>query len=174
MSSKNLELMELVFLRFGCIYGYAWQSLYPTQQIQKFAKMEWAASLEGFSETQIMRAIDVAKEKGGDFAPSLPAFVKMCMPSLELLGMPEWEEAFNLAIRRDFKREAIRLAFDSVGSFNFQSLPDKELRPKFKKIYNEIALKAQKEAMHLESIGELKLENKESRELTAAKIIGKL
>lgn len=64
----------MIFARFMAIYGHKFKSCFETEDEIRIAKREWALSLSGFSEAQLVAAVDRCKETLA-WMPSISEFL---------------------------------------------------------------------------------------------------
>lgn len=86
------RLVNLVFARFAAIYGHKFESMFSGQQSVALAKREWALSLRGIAEAELVAAIDCCKERL-NWMPTIAEFLAIVQ---ELRGqvLPEVQQAY--------------------------------------------------------------------------------
>lgn len=86
-------------MRMQGIYGYPWTNRWPTPEMIRVAKNEWANDLAEFSDVELDRAVGRCKARHR-MPPSLIEFLACCTPEFRELGMPEVDDAYLEACRQ--------------------------------------------------------------------------
>lgn len=76
------------------IYGHTWTSTYNDE-----AMKIWGATFtrRGLTRKELRRGISKCLDRGSQFPPNLPEFIKLCQLSETDLGLPDFETAFREA-----------------------------------------------------------------------------
>ena len=73
---ETKALVNMLFARFMAIYGHKFKSCFETQDEIRIAKREWALSLRGYGERELVSAIDHCKEQLA-WMPTISEFLKI-------------------------------------------------------------------------------------------------
>lgn len=89
------------------IYGAAWTSVYNNEE----AVQTWKNSLKyrSISREKMRKALSKCIDRGSQFPPNLPEFIKLCQPPVMTeadLGLPTFEQAFRAATEERYKWRA--------------------------------------------------------------------
>ena len=131
-------------MQFLSMYGHLWASRIPTEEARRIALEQWTSALivEQISPNQVKYGLIKCLDRFGqhvDYPPTLPQFIALCYPSAEELGIPEPEEAYLLAHKKEWEHHPIiREAVSQIGSHSFQTLPTREMKLQFMAIYNKL------------------------------------
>lgn len=87
----------MLFARFMAIYGHKFKSCFETQDEIRIAKREWALSVQGYSESQLVAAIDQCKETL-EWMPSIAEFLRL-LDEMGEQGIPAVLAAYQEACR---------------------------------------------------------------------------
>ena len=88
----------MIFARFMAIYGHKFKSCFETQDEIRIAKREWALSIRGYPEAQLVAAIDRCKETLA-WMPTISEFLKILSELDGGDGVPAVREAYLEACR---------------------------------------------------------------------------
>ncbi len=69
-------------MRLLAIYGAAWSSQFPNQQLLALAKREWEIGVEdaGLDEESLLQGLVKCRDSGDRYPPTLPVFLSRCKP----------------------------------------------------------------------------------------------
>lgn len=76
-SAPVSERIELLFTRFAVFYGRLWKDQFANDKFMKFAKKEWQAGLEVFSDDVLEKAIIECRDFS-EWPPTLPKLIINC------------------------------------------------------------------------------------------------
>jgi len=119
-------------IRFQTIWLTKWTSQIPDEKYYQVALHQWGTALHGIDGESIAKALEYCK-MNLEWPPSIAEFLGICRKSS---GVPDFEDAFKSAIRRDFKHPAVEQAYLKIGSWDFSHGTEKELRKRFKAEYD--------------------------------------
>lgn len=131
--SLPLDWIQRLFVRFSVIWGNKWTAQVSDDDYFQVAVEEWGTALYGIEGDSIASALDQCKMTL-EWPPSIAQFISFCEKEENI---PSWEDALQLAIRNDFCHPTIKLAYDSVGSWDMSHDTEKVLTKKFKSAFNE-------------------------------------
>lgn len=83
----------MVFARFMTIYGHKLKSVFESEDEIRIAKREWALSLGGYSEQQLVQAVNRCKEEFV-WMPTISEFLSLLRVRPEELGLPSEQAAY--------------------------------------------------------------------------------
>ena len=86
----------MIFARFMVIYGHKFKSCFETQDEIRIAKREWAISLSGYTESELVAAIDHCKENS-EWMPTISEFIKVLRDLTGDHGLPSAMHAYEEA-----------------------------------------------------------------------------
>jgi len=98
----SAELINDLFIRLMSIHP-AYKQAWPTQESFDGAKNEWMIAFIKHKinkQSQIEEGLDVCRDSGDRFPPSVGEFIEYCQPKLTSMGVPTYLEAYNEAIKR--------------------------------------------------------------------------
>jgi hypothetical protein len=135
------------------IYGRAFSTLYETKVSLQTAKAQWSDALDNVNAFLIRKALKELRlgkhEEYINFAPSIPAFLKLCRPDAKDLNLPDLDKCIDLVIHyienRKFPyfetehQEFFERIIKKIGT-GFRRLSQKECRPIFKPAYDEAVI----------------------------------
>lgn len=123
------RLLERLWLKMTEMYGHRWTSSFG--DIPK-PDSAWAIVLKGLSGQQLANGLNVLVHKGDeyDWPPPANVFRSLC---LQMPGLPTEDEAWEQALRGEYRHEIIRIAAEKTGTFDLKAgrLTDKHLRARF-------------------------------------------
>jgi len=96
ISVETKTLVNMIFARFMAIYGHKFKSCFETQDEIRIAKREWALSLAGFGESELVAAVDHCKESLA-WMPTISEFLKILQQIGGDHGLPPVLQAYNEA-----------------------------------------------------------------------------
>ena len=86
----------MLFARFMTIYGHKFKSVYERDDEIKVAKREWALSLRGFSEHELVAAVERCKTEFV-WLPTITEFLSLLQKDLQDYGLPSVLSAYQEA-----------------------------------------------------------------------------
>ena len=134
----------MIFARFMAIYGHKFKSCFETQDEIRIAKREWALSLEGYSEVELVAAIDYCKEHSA-WMPTISEFIKVLRNLTGDHGLPvakhAYEEACNHAdnaSKHSWTHPAIYHAGKATGWFRLRTENESKVFSDFRYNYDVV------------------------------------
>tara|TARA_R110002167_G_scaffold29645_9_gene98884 strand:- start:56 stop:721 length:666 start_codon:yes stop_codon:yes gene_type:complete len=95
----------MLFARFMTIYGHKFKSVFQSEDEIRIAKREWALSLRGYTEQEMVPAIDRCKEQFV-WMPTIAEFLGLLRKNLQDYGLPSALSAYQEAcLHADHPRE---------------------------------------------------------------------
>ncbi|MEH6471452.1 MAG: replication protein P [Halopseudomonas sp.] len=95
----------MLFARFMTIYGHKFKSTFEGDDELLVAKREWALSLRGYSEQELVLAVDRCKEQFV-WMPTIAEFLALMRKDLQDYGLPSALSAYQEAcLHADHPRE---------------------------------------------------------------------
>ncbi|GGO83040.1 hypothetical protein GCM10011348_25840 [Marinobacterium nitratireducens] len=137
----------MLFARFMAIYGHKFKSCFETQDEIRIAKREWALSLRGYGEAELVAAIDHCKERLA-WMPTISEFLKI-LQDLGTRGLPGLQSAYQEACmhaehptRHDWSHPAVYHAGRATGWFRLRSEEQEQVLPDFRYHYGVMVRRA--------------------------------
>lgn len=134
----------MIFARFMVIYGHKFKSCFETQDEIRIAKREWAISLTGYTESELVAAIDYCKENS-EWMPTISEFVKVLRDLTGDCGLPSCQHAYEEAClhadhprKHNWTHPAIYHAGRATDWFRLRSEDQPEVYPDFRYNYEVI------------------------------------
>lgn len=134
----------MIFARFMAIYGHKFKSCFETQDEIRIAKREWALSLGGYTEKELVAAIDYCKENSA-WMPTISEFIKVLRNLTGDFGLPiakyAYEEACNFsesASHHEWTHPAVYHAGKATGWFRLRTEDAVDVYPDFRYNYDVI------------------------------------
>jgi len=131
----------MIFARFMAIYGHKFKSCFETQDEIRIAKREWALSLGGYSETELVAAIDYCKEHSA-WMPTISEFLAVLRDQTGDHGLPVTKHAYEEACLHadkassfNWTHPAIYHAGKATGWFRLRTEDEAEVFPDFRYNY---------------------------------------
>ena len=141
ISNETKTLINMIFARFMAIYGHKFKSCFETQDEIRIAKREWALSLQGYGEAELVSAIDRCKESLA-WMPTISEFLTILNEQSGDFGLPAakhaYEEACNFAdhpARHQWTHPAIYHAGKATGWFRLRGENEDRVFPDFRYNY---------------------------------------
>ncbi|AGL85587.1 replication protein P [Pseudomonas protegens] len=100
LSPGTAGVVNALFKELQAIFP-AWKQAWPTDVALSAAKRSWIKAFivaEINTLEQIRFGIERCRALGTDFAPSVGRFIKLCLPTPEMLGIPSHDKAFREAL----------------------------------------------------------------------------
>ncbi|MFT6916693.1 MAG: hypothetical protein ACJAWL_003036 [Motiliproteus sp.] len=95
----------MIFTRFMIIYGHKFKSVFSSEDEVRVAKREWALSLGGYAEQELVWAVDRCKEQFV-WMPTVAEFLALLRKDLQDYGLPSVISAYQEAcLHADHPRE---------------------------------------------------------------------
>lgn len=126
------------------IYTYRWTAQFPLDPVREEAILIWFDALKDLSVYDIKRGIDVCASSSSGYVPSLGEFKDRCLPSMEELGLPEIDEAWDMAINQKWDCALVWNTVVSIGVYEFRNRGQKENQQKFAETYSKFVQRARK------------------------------
>lgn len=123
--------MDVLFKRMQGLYGIKFDSVYKTDESVEAAKSEWLTLLQKVTPEQIGIALEKLKRDADEWPPNLIKFHRLCQLQPEDLGLPSPEDAYRQARQGDYTRDVVLAAFNAVGHYEWQTLPERERERRF-------------------------------------------
>jgi hypothetical protein len=158
----TVDVVNALFKELMAIFP-AWKQAWPDDEALRTAKRSWIKGFmaEGISQLEQIRfGIERCRALGTDFAPSVGKFVKLCLPTPEMLGIPPHDKAFREALEnahpsrfggRVWSHPAIRHAALQCEMHNLGDLPPEKAGEVFDRAY-EITIRRLVAGLPLEDI----------------------
>jgi hypothetical protein len=134
-SGVKTNRIDQFFLVMNAIYPYRWSGAFADVDAIRVAKNEWCKALSEIADERIKRGLDVCRNSGGSFPPSIPEFVKMCQPTPEELGVLHDDRAFQNFINKDFENPIVKKTVQLLDYFSVYRMSTKDARREFLRIY---------------------------------------
>jgi len=96
ISVETKRLVNMIFARFMTIYGHKFKSTFQSEDEIRIAKREWALSLQGFSEAELVLAVNRSKESFV-WMPTVAEFLSLLRRDYESYGLPNTLAAYREA-----------------------------------------------------------------------------
>ncbi|MFW1677910.1 replication protein P [Pontibacter sp. JAM-7] len=144
LSVEIKSLVNMIFARFMAIYGHKFKSCFETQDEIRIAKREWAMSLQGYSEAELVAAVDQCKLQYA-WMPTIAEFVGVLRDLTGDCGLPPVLQAYQEAGRfadapssHRWSHPAVYHAGKLTGWFRLRTEPDIRIMPDFRYQYDRI------------------------------------
>jgi len=149
IDAATAKMVNMIFIRFEAIYTHKFKSAYHTDQVLQVAKREWAFSLQGYTDVQILSSIEKCK-LAFDWPPTIAEFIRLIKPCKSDLGLPETRDAYNEACSilndqatHNWSHPAVYFAGKSTDWFVLQNYPAKQSYPIFSLNYEKMCERVQ-------------------------------
>ncbi len=140
ISNQTKTLINMLFARFMAIYGHKFKSCFETQDEIRIAKREWALSMQGYSEAELVAAISRCKETLA-WMPTISEFITILNEQSGNFGLPPAKIAYEEVCRyadhptqHDWTHVALYHAGKATGWFRLRSETEDRVFPDF--LYN--------------------------------------
>lgn len=134
----------MIFARFMAIYGHKFKSCFETEEEIRIAKREWALSLEGYSEAELVAAVDRCKETLA-WMPAIAEFLALLSQVRGGDGLPSAREAYVEAclhadhpLEHGWSHDAVYRAGRETGWFALRSEEETLVFPRFRYVYEQL------------------------------------
>ena len=124
---RSKEAGSVLYARFSSIWGRRFTEQFDDELAVKVWIEEWGTMVCSHGRPVVRKAIDICK-MSLDWPPVMSEFLKICR---EAAGEPDFESAFQMAIRRDFSFPLVEQAFKRLDSWKFRHATEKESRSMF-------------------------------------------
>ncbi|GGB83157.1 hypothetical protein GCM10011352_06240 [Marinobacterium zhoushanense] len=156
----------MIFARFMAIYGHKFKSCFETEDEIRIAKREWALSLRGYGEGELVAAVNRCKETLA-WMPTISEFLAILRDIGGDFGLPVTRDAYIEACmhaahprRHRWSHPAVYLAGRNTGWFELRSEDEAEVLPRFRYQY-EVLCRRVREGEELELPVVPAIENKQ-------------
>ena len=158
----TVDVVNALFKELQAIFP-AWKQAWSTDEALKTAKRSWIKAFIAAKITrleQIQFGVERCRELGTDFIPSVGKFIKLCLPTPEMLGIPSSDRAFREALEnahpsrfgtRVWSHPAIRHAALQCEMHNLGDLKPEKASEVFDRAY-EITIRQLVAGLPLEDI----------------------
>ncbi|MDY6890836.1 MAG: replication protein P [Pseudomonadota bacterium] len=164
----------MVFARFMAIYGHKFKSCFETEQELRIAKREWALSLRGYGEAELVAAVNRCKETLA-WMPAISEFLALLREITGDHGLPGTRAAYIEAcmhaehpLEHHWSHPAVYYAGRETGWFRLRSEEERHALPAFSYQYDVICQRVRR-GEPLQQPVPLAIENKQAN--TAAEFI---
>jgi hypothetical protein len=171
ISNETKTLINALFARFMSIYGHKFKSAFETEDELRIAKREWALSLSGYGEKELVLAVNHCKENFS-WMPSIADFLKILRQYTSDLGVPDLRAAYQEACRHahhplehQWSHPIVYWSGRAVGWFELRNLTEPETFGPFEYQY-QLNIRKVRDGESLELPNPIALEQKS--ELTQA------
>lgn len=162
----------MIFARFMAIYGHKFKSCFETQDELRLAKREWALSLKGYGERELVAAIDRCKETLA-WMPTVSEFLAILREQQGDFGLPPVRMAYQEAcLHADhasthaWSHAAVYQAGRATGWFRLRSEDESEVFPDFNYNYRVLCQRV-RDGEQLDAAVPVALEDKRDSTLMA-------
>lgn len=93
ISNETKTLVNMIFARFMAIYGHKFKSCFETEDELRIAKREWALSLRGYGERELVAAVNRCKETLA-WTPTISEFLEVLREIGGDHGLPSTHDAY--------------------------------------------------------------------------------
>ncbi|MGB1173095.1 MAG: replication protein P [Marinobacterium sp.] len=144
ISQETKAMVNMVFARFMAIYGHKFKSAFETEQEIMIAKREWAMSISGYGENELVSAINRCKETLA-WMPSISEFLGLLKEVGADFGLPSSYEAYQEACRyagdhhHDWSHPAVYEAAKQTGWYEIRGEAEANIYPRFRYYYDMIS-----------------------------------
>ncbi|MEH6625875.1 MAG: replication protein P [Motiliproteus sp.] len=134
----------MIFARFMTIYGHKFKSTFENESEIRIAKREWALSLQGYNEQELVAAVNRSKE---DFVwmPTVSEFLSILKKGFEAYGLPSSLRAYQEAClhadhprKHNWSHAAVYFAGRETDWFRLRTEEKSEVMADFEFIYRKI------------------------------------
>lgn len=134
----------MLFARFMTIYGHKFKSVFQSEDEIRIAKREWALSLRGYSEQELVNAIDRCKEQFV-WMPTIAEFLELLRKDLQDYGLPSTLAAYQEACmhsdhprQHDWSHAAVYFAGRATDWFRLRTEDKIDVFPDFEFNYRQL------------------------------------
>lgn len=97
----------------------------------------WRAGLKNLGPDRIKIGLNRLVDTGEQWPPSLPAFVELCKPTPQELGLPSCNQAMIEALEREWSPLSFTAYKQLPDGYNWRKLDQREGLKQWEKAYNE-------------------------------------
>lgn len=156
------DVVNALFQELQAIFP-AWKQAWPDDDALRAAKRSWIKAFivaEINSLEQIRYGLQNCRQHGNDFAPSVGKFIKWCLPTPAMMGIPSHDKAFREALlnlhparrtSREWSHPAVRHAALQCEMHNLADLVSEKASKVFDRAY-DITIRMLMEGRSLEDI----------------------
>jgi len=144
ITNETKTLVNMIFARFMAIYGHKFKSCFESQDEIRIAKREWALSIQGYGEVELVAAIDRCKETLA-WMPTISEFLTILNELTGDFGLPPVKLAYAEACRfadqpsrHHWSHQAIYHAGRETDWFRLRSEEEEKVFPDFRYNYQVI------------------------------------
>lgn len=134
---ETKTLINMIFTRFMAIYGHKFKSCFETEDEIRIAKREWALSLRGYGERELVAAVNRCKETLA-WMPTISEFLAILRDIGGDFGLPGTRDAYTEAClhaehpqAHRWSHPAVYLAGRNTGWFELRSEDEAQVLPRF-------------------------------------------
>lgn len=134
----------MLFTRFTVIYGHKFKSVFQREDEIRIAKREWALSLRGYTEQEMVAAIDRCKEQF-EWMPTIAEFLGLMRKDLQDYGLPQALSAYHEACMHadhprdhDWSHPAVYFAGRATDWFRLRTEDKRDVMPDFEFNYRQL------------------------------------
>ncbi|WP_223466216.1 replication protein P [Pseudomonas sp. GL-RE-26] len=156
------DVVNALFKELQAIFP-AWKQAWPDDDALRAAKRSWIKAFivaEINTLEQIRYGLQNCRQSGTDFAPSVGKFIKWCLPTPAMMGIPSHDKAFREALlnlhparrtSREWSHPAVRHAALQCEMHNLADLVSEKASKVFDRAY-DITIRMLVDGLPLEDI----------------------
>jgi hypothetical protein len=137
LTQETKLIINKLFLRFMAIYGHKFKSRFESEEELRFTKREWALSLRGYSENEVMAAVERCKAIKA-WMPEIAEFLDILHEVNGDHGLPGMRDAYIEAcmhaehpLAHQWSHPAVYHAGRETGWFRLRSEEEQQVLPAF-------------------------------------------
>lgn len=134
------EAGTTLYARFVSIWGNRFTSQFDDELFINVWIEEWGRMVCSHGRPNVRKAIDICKAEMA-WPPVMAEFLEVCD---RVAGKPSIEEAYEMAVRRDFSCPMVKAAFSKLNSWDFRHKTDKETRKMFAQAWDDVCAESRK------------------------------
>ena len=158
----TVDVVNALFKELQAIFP-AWKQAWPDDDALRAAKRSWTKAFivaEINTLEQIRYGLQNCRQSGTDFAPSVGKFIKWCLPTPAMMGIPSHDKAFREALlnlhparrtSREWSHPAVRHAALQCEMHNLADLVSEKASKVFDRAY-DITIRMLVDGLPLEDI----------------------
>ena len=147
LAPGTVDVVNALFKELQAIFP-AWKQAWPDDDALRAAKRSWTKAFivaEINTLEQIRYGLQNCRQHGNDFAPSVGKFIKWCLPTPEMMGIPSHDKAFREALlnlhparatSREWSHPAVRHAALQCEAHNLADLISEKASKVFDRAYD--------------------------------------
>ena len=166
ISAETKTLVNMIFARFMAIYGHKFKSCFETEDELRIAKREWALSLKGYNESELVAAVNRCKETLA-WMPTISEFLALLREISGDHGLPGVRDAYTEAcmhaehpLKHQWSHPAVYYAGRETGWFRLRSEEERQVLPVFSYQY-EVLCRRVREGESLQQPVPIAIEDKQ-------------